>query len=169
MALSVFWLNLTFYMSTSKPHQLFSLAAFLLSFLSMMSTAAAAEANGSKLDEIAKLIGDKSLEYVFFNIPGTELPFVLLLLVFSAAFLTIYFAFINVRGLKRSFHTVRGKYSKDTDPGEITHFQALSSALSATVGLGEYSRCSYSYNSWRSWSCFLDDSLRSSGYDYQIL
>lgn len=73
---------------------------------------------------------------VFFEIPWTGIPFVLVLLVVSALFFTIHFGFINVRGLKRAVRTVSGRYSKKSDPGEITHFQALSSALSATVGLG---------------------------------
>ena len=94
----------------------------------MVSSASAAE--GSK--SISQYVED----LVFFNIPGTGLPFVLFLLVFSALFLTVFFGFVNIRGIGLAFRTVKGKYSKSTDPGEITHFQALSSALSATVGLG---------------------------------
>ncbi|MGJ8656702.1 MAG: alanine/glycine:cation symporter family protein [Akkermansiaceae bacterium] len=65
-----------------------------------------------------------------------ELPLILIWLVGAALLFTVIFRFINVRLLKLAFKTVKGKYSKDDDPGEITHFQALSAALSGTVGLG---------------------------------
>ena len=50
--------------------------------------------------------------------------------------LTIVFKFINIRAFGLATRTVRGKYSLATDPGEVTHFQALSAAVSGTVGLG---------------------------------
>lgn len=65
-----------------------------------------------------------------------EVPFVLLWLAGAAIFLTFFFKFVNLRGFALALRTVRGKYSKDTDPGEISHFQALTSAVSGTVGLG---------------------------------
>lgn len=65
-----------------------------------------------------------------------ELPLILIWLVGAALLFTFIFRFINVRLLKLAFRTVKGKYSKDDDPGEITHFQALTAALSGTVGLG---------------------------------
>jgi len=76
---------------------------------------------------------------IFFSVPvgnGQKLPVVLALLAGTAIFLTIYFGFINLRSFKLAFRTVRGRYSKKDDPGQITHFQALATALSATVGLG---------------------------------
>jgi Na+/alanine symporter len=65
-----------------------------------------------------------------------ELPLILLWLVGAALIFTVLFKFANIRCLPLAFRTVKGKYSRDDDPGEITHFQALSAALSATVGLG---------------------------------
>jgi AGCS family alanine or glycine:cation symporter len=44
--------------------------------------------------------------------------------------------FINLRGFKHAIQVTRGVYDNPDDPGEISHFQALTSALSATVGLG---------------------------------
>jgi AGCS family alanine or glycine:cation symporter len=84
---------------------------------------------------------------VFYNIYSSEekdengkpvlgVPFILLWLGGSAIFLTLFFKFINLRAFGLALKTVRGKYSKSDDPGEITHFQALASAVSATVGLG---------------------------------
>ncbi|MEP4079779.1 alanine/glycine:cation symporter family protein [Haloferula sp.] len=65
-----------------------------------------------------------------------EIPFVLLWLGGAAIFLTIFFKFINFRAFGLALKTVRGKYSKPDDPGEISHFQALTAAVSGTVGLG---------------------------------
>ena len=86
-------------------------------------------------------------DLVFYNIytserkgpdgkPALSIPFILIWLGGSALFLTFFFRFINFRAFGLALRTVRGKYSKPDDPGEITHFQALSSAVSATVGLG---------------------------------
>lgn len=67
---------------------------------------------------------------------GTTIPFVLLWLTIGAVFFTVYLGFINVRGFRHAFALLRGGYSRRSDPGELTHFQALSSAVSGTVGLG---------------------------------
>ena len=67
---------------------------------------------------------------------GTDIPFVLLWLMFGGVFFTLYLGFINIRGFGHAFSLVRGGYSKPGDPGELTHFQALSTAISGTVGLG---------------------------------
>lgn len=74
--------------------------------------------------------------YPVFKIGENEIPFILIWLTGTAIFLTVYFKFINLTALGLTVRTLRGKYSKSTDPGEITHFQALTAALSATVGLG---------------------------------
>jgi AGCS family alanine or glycine:cation symporter len=114
------------------------LLRFLLILPFMISSAWAGEKGGldAAIDSFFAPISKYSNMVVFFKIPGTEIPFVLALLVVSAIFLTIRFGFINVRGLGMAFRTLKGKYSKKDDPGEITHFQALTAALSATVGLG---------------------------------
>lgn len=64
------------------------------------------------------------------------LPLVLVWLFVAALVFTIYFKFINLRSFKLAARTIKGRYSSADDPGEITHFQALTAALSATVGLG---------------------------------
>ena len=65
-----------------------------------------------------------------------QLPLVVLWLVLGAIFFTIRMGFINFRGFGHAIQVVRGKYSDPNDAGEVSHFQALSAALSATVGLG---------------------------------
>jgi AGCS family alanine or glycine:cation symporter len=63
-------------------------------------------------------------------------PVLMILLVGTGLYLTIRNKFIQLRGFGHSIGIVSGKFSKDEDPGEISHFQALMAALSATVGTG---------------------------------
>merc|ERR1739838_991318 len=51
-------------------------------------------------------------------------------------FFTIRMQFINIRGFKHSIDVILGKYDDPNDEGEVSHFQALATALSGTVGLG---------------------------------
>ncbi|MEX5234616.1 alanine/glycine:cation symporter family protein [Kocuria arenosa] len=70
------------------------------------------------------------------TIAGVSFPFVVAWLIAAGVIFTVYFGFIQFRGLKVSTDVVRGKFSSKDDPGEVPHFQALTSALSGTVGLG---------------------------------
>ena len=71
---------------------------------------------------------------------GTGIPTIIFLLVGGAAFFTFYFGFINIRGFGLSLKTVMGKYDKldeeRSNNGEVSHFQALATAVSGTVGNG---------------------------------
>ena len=73
---------------------------------------------------------------LFWSVPFLKMPLVVLVLITGAIFFTFRFFFINIRGFWHALEIVRGKYDDPNDPGEVSHFQALSSALSATVGLG---------------------------------
>jgi alanine or glycine:cation symporter, AGCS family len=75
---------------------------------------------------------------VFWSVPigGQSVPFVLIWLVVGSVVFTVYFRFINIRGFKLALGIVRGKYSDPEEDGEVSHFQALTAALSGTVGLG---------------------------------
>jgi alanine or glycine:cation symporter, AGCS family len=57
-------------------------------------------------------------------------------LVLAASFFTLLTGFLNIRAFKHAILVTMGKYDDPTDPGEVSHFQALAAALSATVGLG---------------------------------
>lgn len=65
-----------------------------------------------------------------------QIPMIVFWLILGASFFTIYMGFINFRGFKHALDVVRGKFDNPDDAGEVTHFQALTTALSATVGLG---------------------------------
>lgn len=81
-------------------------------------------------------IEEWATKIIFFEVPGLGFPFVVLWLMVAAVVVTFYFGFIQFRGLKVAWETVRGRFSRPDDPGEIPHFQALTSAVSGTVGLG---------------------------------
>ncbi len=66
----------------------------------------------------------------------TKLPIIVLWLVAGALFFTLRFGFINIRGFGHAIAVTRGKFDNEEDTGDVSHFQALSMALSATVGLG---------------------------------
>jgi AGCS family alanine or glycine:cation symporter len=75
---------------------------------------------------------------IFFDIfPGKpEIPFIVAWLLIGAVYLTLRFSFVNLRMMRHAFAVLRGKYRTADDQGEVTSFQALTTALSATVGLG---------------------------------
>ncbi|MBM1107984.1 alanine:cation symporter family protein [Aurantibacter crassamenti] len=139
-----------------------------------------------KIDEAFKPVSDFFSAVIFFNIwQDPDIPFVLVLLVASALFFTIYFGFPNVRFFGKAINTVRGKYEDiekhgakelygedgiaqgqdlsnvdieehlvkmednlavdgdivdtirdESSDGEVSHFQALATAVSGTVGNG---------------------------------
>ncbi len=73
---------------------------------------------------------------IFAPFPGTTFPWIVLWLVTAATIFTLYFGFVQFRFFKHAIHLVRGDYSDPSDAGEVSHFQALATALSGTVGLG---------------------------------
>ena len=91
-----------------------------------------------KINDAIRPASDWVAGLVFSTFPlfGVDIPFVLVWLVFAATFFTFYFKFINVRAFTHGFALVRGDYNDPKAAGEVTHFQALATALSGTVGLG---------------------------------
>ena len=87
------------------------------------------------VDVIARFIFWDPIAAMGFNL-GVSIPIVVIWLVFGALFFTFKMNFINIRAFKHAIDLVRGKYDDPNDEGEVSHFQALATALSATVGLG---------------------------------
>ena len=110
------------------------LAAVLFAFTS----SASAEGIDERINRTVQPAADFVSGMVFSTFPlaGIDVPFVLLWLMVAATFFTIYFRFINFRALRHGFQLLRGDYSDPLAAGEVTHFQALATALSGTVGLG---------------------------------
>ena len=94
-----------------------------------------------KINEFVQPATDFISGIVFYSVNLGEadtsaMPLVIILLLTVATIFTLYFGFINIRGIKMAIDTVRGKYTDPNDVGEVSHFQALTAALSGTVGLG---------------------------------
>ena len=89
------------------------------------------------------------LEHVVWNfgpsVAGETIPLVVILLLGTGIFLTFRLRFVQVRRLGHGFAVTTGKYDDPDEPGDVSHFQALTTALSATVGIGNPAR-------WRSLS-----------------
>ncbi|WP_127562650.1 alanine/glycine:cation symporter family protein [Nioella ostreopsis] len=76
------------------------------------------------------------VNFIFSPFPGTSFPWIVAWLVIAAAIFTVYFGLIQFRAFPHSIALVKGDYSDPNDAGEVSHFQALATALSGTVGLG---------------------------------
>ena len=86
-------------------------------------------------------IVEKIGSVIFFDITkpfgaNKNIPFIVVWLVFGAVFFTLKMNFINLRGFKHAVSLVKGDYDDPNNKGEVSHFQALTTALSGTVGLG---------------------------------
>ncbi|MAU30373.1 MAG: alanine glycine permease [Flavobacteriaceae bacterium] len=111
-----------------------------LSLLTSINLSAQDLGLDQRIDEAFQPISDFFSKYVFY--PIGDYPFVIYLLVGSALFFTIYFGFPNLKYFWTAINVVRGKYDKlekndnDSKDGEVSHFQALATAVSGTVGNG---------------------------------
>ncbi len=76
------------------------------------------------------------VSFIFASLPGTNFPWIVLWLVIAASIFTVYFGFVQFRFFAHAISLVKGDYSDPNDAGEVSHFQALATALSGTVGLG---------------------------------
>jgi len=136
------------------------LLAFMFFVLSSSALSAQEKGLDRRIDEAFKPFSDFITNVVFFEVLGT--PFVLILLVGSALFFTLYFGFPNIRYFGTAINVVRGKYDEleteghgaeksevnvvdgdvtgtirdESQEGEVSHFQALATAVSGTVGNG---------------------------------
>jgi AGCS family alanine or glycine:cation symporter len=138
----------------------------LLAFLLPALVVAQEKSTSEIIDEKFKDWTGWFVDGIFYQIPFSDtvqIPWVLFVLVGGALYFTIYFKFINVTGFRKAIRVVQGKYediekhgadtlygdATDNDgeniietlknegaDGEVSHFQALTAALSATVGLG---------------------------------
>ena len=139
--------------------QAFTLLATLFLFINQLS--AQEKGLDQRIEEAFKPISDAAANVVFFEVFDT--PFVLILLVGSALFFTLYFKFPNIRHFGTAINVVRGKYDEleahkaeqaelnivdgdvvgtikdESKEGEVSHFQALATAVSGTVGNGNIS------------------------------
>jgi len=90
------------------------------------------------IDQAMRPLADLISQFIFYAVPvgGAELPLIVAWLIAGGLFFTIYLGFINVRGFRHALDLVRGRYTDPSQPGEVTPFQALATAVSGTVGIG---------------------------------
>ena len=90
------------------------------------------------IDGALRPVADAVSGVVFYALPlpGAELPLIVVWLVAGGLFFTVYLRFINVRGFAQALRIVSGRYARAGDPGEISQFSALTTAVSGTVGIG---------------------------------
>jgi alanine or glycine:cation symporter, AGCS family len=91
-----------------------------------------------RIDAAVAPVADAISGAIFYAIPldGVSFPLILGWLILAGIVFTLYFRFINVTGFVHGFRLLRGDYSDPNNPGEVSYFQALTSAVSGTVGLG---------------------------------
>src|SRR5690554_3626997 len=141
---------------------LLSLITFIIPFFTFAQELSTSE----RIDAIFQKYTGWFVELIFYEIPFSEsfqIPWVLIVLIGGALYFTVYFKLINITGFVTALRVVRGKYEDiekhgadtlygdvtpneqenlietirdDSAEGEVSHFQALTAALSATVGLG---------------------------------
>ncbi len=133
----------------------------LITFL-CMPLFASAEGIDERINDAFAPIADFCINTVLWQVPGTGIPLIIFLLVLGALFFTIYFKLPNVLRFPLAINVVRGKYDEieqaapsaettmvnkldgdivdtirdESVDGEVSHFQALATAVSGTVGLG---------------------------------
>jgi AGCS family alanine or glycine:cation symporter len=106
--------------------------------MALSTVALAQDGEGSAFVQAGTATINAFNSFVFSEIVlfGATMPWIVVWMGAPMLLLTLYFAFINVRSFKQAFKILRGHYKNDSDPGEVSQFQALSTALSGTVGLG---------------------------------
>lgn len=99
---------------------------------------AAQAAESGVIDAFFGVLNGHLASVIFYDVfPGEPvMPFIVAWLIVGALFLTLRLSFVNLRMMGHAFAVLRGKYRTADDRGEVSPFQALTTALSATVGLG---------------------------------
>ncbi len=107
-------------------------------FFASFSATSLAETLDEKINTAVQPVTDAVAGFIFYSVPvaGADVPLIVCWLVLAAVFFTLFLRFINIRGFKHAINIVRGRYTDPNHEGEISHFQALTAAVSGTVGIG---------------------------------
>ena len=97
-----------------------------------------AETFDERVEALVRPLANGLSSIVFYKIDlfGQGFPLIVLWLALAAVFFTVYMGFINIRGFGLAIRHVRGHYHNPEANGEISHFQAVATAVSGTVGIG---------------------------------
>ena len=104
----------------------------------LWTPAALAESFDQQVETLVRPLANGLSSIVFYRIDlfGQAFPLIVLWLAVAALFFTLYMGFINIRGFGLAIRHVRGHYHNPEANGEISHFQAVATAISGTVGIG---------------------------------
>src|SRR5690606_12419542 len=96
-----------------------------------------------RIDAVVRPVADTVSRAIFSSVrvggpdeAPVRFPLIVAWLILGGLVTTFYFRFINIRGFRHGLDLIRGKYADPNSAGEVSHFQALTSAVSGTVGLG---------------------------------
>jgi alanine or glycine:cation symporter, AGCS family len=113
---------------------------FAAAVLALFAGSVHAQAPGldERINAAFSPVADAISSVIFFSVPinGAAFPLIVGWLILAGFIFTFYFRFINIRGFAHAFRLLRGDYDDKRNPGEVSYFQGLSSAVSGTVGLG---------------------------------
>ena len=113
------------------------LSSLLLALLPLWTNAQSSI--DDSINAVMEPVTDAIMKVIFFTVPvggGMEVPFVLIWLLAGATIFTVYNRFVNLTAFRHALDVVRGKFDDPNHKGEVSHFQALTAALSGTVGVG---------------------------------
>jgi len=129
----------------TQPMRIYHRLAVLFSLFAMPSLAYAQDADAAAssgidaaIERAVQPITDALSSFIFYSVKvaGADVPLIVVWLIIGAVFFTGYLGFINLRGFKHAVEIVSGKHDNPAHKGEISHFQALTAAVSGTVGIG---------------------------------
>ncbi|MEK9943970.1 MAG: alanine:cation symporter family protein, partial [Gammaproteobacteria bacterium] len=104
----------------------------------IMSSQVSAQSFDQYVDTIVGPAADLVSNIIFFELTlgGNSFPLIVVWLIAAGVFFTIYLRFINITGFKHAYELLRGKHPESGSSGELSYFQALATAVSGTVGIG---------------------------------
>ena len=115
-----------------------SLSAFSALFCFFLASTVYAQSFDQQVESVIRPLANSLASVVFYKISlfGQPFPLIVLWLAVAAIFFTLYMGFINIRGFGLAVRHVRGHFHNPAARGEISHFQAVATAVSGTVGIG---------------------------------
>lgn len=107
-------------------------------FFILGATVASAETFDQQVEGVVRPLANTLSAVIFFKVElfGQPFPLIVLWLAIAAVFFTLYMGFVNIRGFGLALRHVRGDFHNPQAKGEISHFQAVATAVSGTVGIG---------------------------------
>ena len=119
-----------------KPLRYLGFSTLVTTLIANAATAQEAAGLDDRINQAFADFTGPFVSFIFAPFPGTGFPWIVGWLVIAATVFTLYFAFVQLRFFSHAISLVKGDYSDPNDAGEVSHFQALATALSGTVGLG---------------------------------